>query len=267
MTTYRQLADMKNRRVLVTGGAGHLGKIMANTLAELGASIILLDRPGTNFTEIIKQIKSTWGVECISIECDLESEDHREIAIHRIKSDELGLNVLINNAALSGMSVLDGWNTSFEQQSLDTWRKAMEVNLTAAFHLSKALAPELTAARGGNIVNISSIYGELGPDWRFYDGTSMGNPAAYSVSKGGIVQLTRWLATTLAPKIRVNAIAPGGICRSQNPAFMARYIDRTPLGRMATEDDFRGAIGLLASDLSKYITGQIIGVDGGYAAW
>jgi NAD(P)-dependent dehydrogenase (short-subunit alcohol dehydrogenase family) len=95
----------------------------------------------------------------------------------------------------------------------------------------------------------------------------MGNPAAYGVSKGGLVQLTRWLATTIAPSVRVNAISPGGVFRNQPEVFQNRYIERTPLGRMATEDDFRGAIAYLASDLSSYVTGQVLRVDGGWGEW
>ena len=95
----------------------------------------------------------------------------------------------------------------------------------------------------------------------------MGNPAAYGASKGGLIQFTRWLATTLAPAVRVNAISPGGIRRNQPDQFIARYAARTPLQRMATEDDLRGAVAYMASDLSKYVTGQNLAVDGGWGVW
>jgi NAD(P)-dependent dehydrogenase (short-subunit alcohol dehydrogenase family) len=116
---------------------------------------------------------------------------------------------------------------------------------------------------GASIINIASIYGQLGPDWRLYDGTEMGNPAAYSSSKGGLIQLTRWLSTTLTPSVRANVICPGGIFRNQPEMFVSRYEKKTPLGRMATEDDLRGTLGFLASDLSQYLTGQVLTVDGG----
>ena len=95
----------------------------------------------------------------------------------------------------------------------------------------------------------------------------MGNPAAYAASKGGVIQLTRWLSTTLAPEIRVNAISPGGVFRDQPDIFVKKYERRTPLQRMAYEDDFRGAVVFLASDMSKYITGQVLSVDGGWGVW
>ena len=267
MATLRELSDMSDRRVLITGGAGHLGRVMAETLAELGASIILLDRPGAQFESIQHDLVHKWKVGCLCIECDLESEEERNCAIQEIKSDGKGLNCLINNAAFGGTTALEGWVTPFEEQSLATWRRALEVNLTAPFHISQAFAPELRAAKGGNIINITSIYGEVGPDWRIYKGIEMGNPAAYGASKGGLAQLTRWLATTLAPDIRVNAISPGGIFRNQPQAFVGRYVTKTPINRMAIEDDYRGVIAYLASDLSAYVTGQVMRVDGGFGIW
>ena len=267
MTTLKQLSDMSGRRVLITGGAGHIGRIMAETLAELGAYIVLLDRPGAEFESIQTNLMHQWKANCLCIECDLESEKDRNYAIQEIKSDGKGLNCLINNAAFGGTTELEGWVTPFETQSLETWRRALEVNLTAPFHFSQAFAPELRVAKGGNIINITSIYGEHGPDWRLYEGTEMGNPAAYAASKGGLAQLTRWLATTLAPEIRVNAISPGGVFRNQPKVFFERYVSKTPLNRMATEDDFRGVFSYLASDQSSYVSGQVISVDGGWGVW
>ena len=95
----------------------------------------------------------------------------------------------------------------------------------------------------------------------------MGNPAAYAAGKGGLLQLTRWLATVLAPDIRVNAISPGGVWRNQPEAFLKRYIERTPLKRMAAEEDIKGAVVYLASDMSSYVTGQNLMVDGGFTVW
>ncbi len=100
-----------------------------------------------------------------------------------------------------------------------------------------------------------------------YEDTAMGNPAAYAASKGGLTQLTRWLSTVLAPDIRVNCISPGGIARGQDEKFVKRYETRTPLKRMGKEEDMKGALLYLASDLSAYVTGQNLLVDGGWTAW
>lgn len=267
MTTLSQLMDMRGNRVLITGATGYLGQVIAETLAEVGADLILVDRPNTNFLELESRLINTWHVKAYSLACDLEIEKERNAMIAAVKSDGLGLSGLINNASFVGSSNLQGWVAPFEEQSIDTWRRAFEVNLTAAFHLSRSFARELCASTHGNIINIASIYGEFGPDWDLYEGTAMGNPAAYSASKGGLLQLTRWLATTLAPHVRVNAISPGGIFRNQPEQFVDRYVAKTPLGRMATEDDFRGAVAYLGTALSGYVTGQTLTVDGGWGTW
>ena len=131
----------------------------------------------------------------------------------------------------------------------------------------QGLTPLLRKSKGANIINIGSTYGTWAPDHSLYEGTSMGNPAAYASSKAGLIQLTKWLSTTLASSIRVNAISPGGVLRSQPQIFVKKYKARTPLKRMAKEDDFRGAIAYLASDLSSYVTGQNLAVDGGWGVW
>jgi NAD(P)-dependent dehydrogenase (short-subunit alcohol dehydrogenase family) len=122
-------------------------------------------------------------------------------------------------------------------------------------------------AMGANIINIASIYGSYGPDWSLYKDTDMGNPAAYAATKGGLIQFTRWLATTISPAVRVNAISPGGVLRNQPKSFQNRYESRVPLARMASEQDFKGALAYLSCDLSAYVTGHILEVNGGWGAW
>ena len=264
MFRLKTLGEMAGRRVLITGGTGHLGRVIAETVAEQGAEVVLIDRPGSCFSEVKKKVTKTWGVDCHAIPCDLEDEEARDGLIQALLNDGKSLNCLVNNAAFLGTSDLEGWCTPLEEQSLCAWRRAIELNLTAPFHLSQGLSPLLRRSRGANILNITSIYADHGPDWSLYDGTSMGNPAAYGASKAGLTQLTRWLAATLSPNVRVNAISPGGILRKQPENFVERYKAHTLMRRMATEDDFRGIFAYLISDLSKYVTGQVIKVDGGW---
>lgn len=258
---------LKGRVALITGATGGIGRVIAQTLAELGADLLLVDRPGSNLDVLIDEIGRDWSVMSVGFQCDLEQGHQRTDLLKWVTASRSRLNVLVNNAAFVATSDLDGWVAPFDQQSVATWRRALEVNLTAVFELSQGLAPTLRSGEGSNIINIASIYGELGPDWRLYEGTTMGNPAAYAASKGGVLQLTRWLATTLAPDVRVNAVSPGGVFRNQPEVFVQRYEGRTPLGRMAREDDFRGVIAYLATDLSQYVTGQNITVDGGWGVW
>lgn len=267
MKKINELMKLQGRVALITGGTGKIGLAMAGALAELGCNICLLDLQDDALAQAAVQLRTDWGVHAETIKIDLEKEQERIALPHAINALFGRLDILINNAGFVGDSQLQGWVVPLEEQRVDTWRRALEVNLTAAFHLSQILGPMLRVHGTGTIVNVSSIYGIAGPDLRLYEGTAMGNPAAYAVSKGGLIQLTRWLSTVLAPDIRVNCISPGGVFRNQPEVFVERYVARTPLGRMGTEEDFKGAIAYFASDLSAYVTGQNLMVDGGWTAW
>ena len=264
MTTIGELGSLKGKTALVTGAAGHLGRVICDALAEQGADVVLVDRNGTALAELSAALETRWKTRCSIVFCDLEAEADRATLIAEV--GKRPLHVLVNNAAFVGTSELQGWGTTFEKQTVDTWRRALEVNLTSVFDLSKGLSAALRQGKG-SIINIASIYGALGPDWSLYAGTAMSNPAAYAASKGGLIQLSRWLATTMGPDVRVNTISPGGIARGQPESFVSQYTQRTPLKRMMTEDDVKGAIAFLASDLSGYVTGQNIFIDGGWSSW
>lgn len=267
MRTLNDLLNMQGRCSLVTGAAGHLGTAIADTLAEMGSDLLLLDLDAERLADQCQHLQSTHGITVHGLCCDLESDNDISHIPERINETVGRLDVLINNAAFVGSSTLKGWAVPFDQQNVQTWRRALNVNLTAAFALVQACRTLLDASGHGSIVNIGSIYGFLGPDLSLYDGTSMQNPVAYAASKGGLLQMTRWMSTVLAPRIRVNAISPGGIARGQPDLFVERYVARTPLGRMASEEDFKGAIAYLASDLSQWVTGHNLVVDGGWSAW
>lgn len=265
MRKLQELMNLAGRVGLVTGGAGHLGRTISETLAELGAAVAVLDKSGSRV--VADDLAARYGIPTLGIDIDLADENAVRNVPEQVADALGGLDVLVNNAAFVGSSGLAGWVVPFEEQSVDTWRQAMEVNLTAVFGLSQAAVPFMAGKTCGSIVNVASIYGVLGPDWSLYEGTAMGNPAAYAASKGGLIQFSRWLATTVAPSIRVNAISPGGVERGQPEAFRQRYESRTPLRRMACEEDFKGVVAFLASDASAYVTGQNIIVDGGWSAW
>jgi NAD(P)-dependent dehydrogenase (short-subunit alcohol dehydrogenase family) len=258
MSGFADRLRLDGRVALVTGGAGHLGRALADAFADLGATVALADREPALTAAVDHGSPFVVDFSVDGAAAELPGRVQRELG---------RLDIVVNNAAFVGASTLEGWAVPFAQQSVETWRAALEVNLTTAFALTQAAAPLLAASGHGSVVNVASIYGVVGPDHRLYEGTSMGNPAAYAASKGGLIQLTRWLATSLAPEVRVNAVTPGGIEREQPPAFVERYAARTPLGRMATEDDIVGAVTWLAGDLAAYVTGHNLVVDGGWTAW
>jgi NAD(P)-dependent dehydrogenase (short-subunit alcohol dehydrogenase family) len=267
MRTLKQLMNLNGRVVLITGGAGHIGNAIAEAVAELGANVALLDLEPASCSTAAERISREFGVRSLPLVANLELEAQVRAVPERTLAEFGRLDVLVNCAALVSSQGLPGWTTPFLEQSAETWRRALEVNLTAPFILTQLCVPALRSSGHGSIINIGSLYGMAGPDMRLYEGTGMGNAAAYGASKGGLLQFTRWLSTVLAPDIRVNAISPGGLWRGQHEAFHERYRARTPLGRMGIEEDFKGAAAFLASDLSAYVTGQNLTLDGGFTVW
>lgn len=249
MRTLRDLGDLTGRRALVAGGAGHLGRAVVEALTEAGAKVVVVDADGDG------------------VRADLADETAARRSVHEARRRLGGLDVLVHCAALVGTDELPGWAVPFEQQSVAAWDAALRVNLTSAFVLVQEAREALAESGRGCAILFGSIYGAVAPDFRLYAGTTMANPAAYAASKGGLIQLVRYLATALAPRVRVNAISPGGVERGQPESFRERYRERTPLARMASEEDVKGAVAFLASDLSAYVTGHNLVVDGGWTAW
>ncbi len=266
-STLKEMLDIQDRTCLITGACGYVGEALTFAFSEMGCNLILIDHPGKNLNKLKNEINDKFRNKVITFSCDFESSKDIEKIRPLIEMNFDSLDILINNAAFVGSSNLKGWSTSLENQSLDTWRRAIEVNVTASFQLIKSTKELLEKSPHASIINIGSIYGIYGPDLSIYENTQLNNPAAYSVSKAGLLQLTRWMSTVLAPKIRVNSISPGGIFRNQPEEFVKRYIQKTPLKRMGSESDIVGAAIYLATNLSSWVTGQNIIVDGGWGVW
>ncbi len=247
---------MTGRTALVVGGAGHLGRVACQVLTEQGAEVASADLTADPRT-----------LAAQTFEVDLHDEDATRALVPTVLERFGRLDVLVHCAAYTGANALAGWATEFEDQSVAAWDRAHRVNTTSAFVLAQAARDALGSHGSGSIVLVSSIYATLAPDFRVYRGTGMHSPAGYGVSKAGLAQLMRYLSTLLAPTVRVNAMSPGGVWRDQPTAFVERYEHGTPLARMATEEDVAGAIAYLASDLSAYVTGIDLVVDGGRSVW
>lgn len=227
-------------------------------MAELGAAVAVCDLDADAAQATADRIGG------VALAADLRDEQATRRAVGDAVAELGGLDVLVHAAALVGTSTLPGWSVPFAEQSVEAWNEAMRVNVTSAFVLVQEARIALQASGHGAVVLFGSIYGRVGPDPDLYAGTGLANPVAYGVSKGGLLQLMRYLAAELAPAVRVNAISPGGVERGQPAEFRRRYEQRTPLGRMATEADLKGAVAFLASDLSAYVTGHELVVDGGW---
>jgi len=259
--------DLSGRKAIITGGGGHIGYAAGQSLVELGATVGVLDLDETSCRKNAEELAQMGPGDAIALPCDLTDEDATRAAIREGISKMGGLDILIHCAAYVGTTKVAGWAVPFEDQTVEAWDAAMRVNLTSPFIMVQEGQEALGASSHGSVIFVGSTYGVVGPDLRLYEGTNMANPPGYAASKGGIIQLTRYLSTVLAPRIRVNSITPGGVWRDQPESFHKQYVSRTPLERMAAEEDLKGAIAYLASDLSAYVTGHNLAVDGGWTAW
>ncbi len=267
MRSIKDLMDLCGRAALVTGGAGHVGGEVAGALAELGATVSILDLNAAACQEKVDSLSRHGKTTGAAVSCDLLDEQSTRRAMRTAIASMGGLDILVHCAAFVGTTQVSGWAVPFEQQTVEAWDAAMRVNLTSGFTMVQEAREALAASGHGSVVFFGSTYGLVGPDLRLYEDTAMANPPGYAASKGGVLQLMRYLATVLAPRVRVNAVSPGGVWRDQPEKFHSQYVSRTPLGRMANEQDLKGAVAYLASDLSEYVTGHNLVVDGGWTAW
>jgi NAD(P)-dependent dehydrogenase (short-subunit alcohol dehydrogenase family) len=234
----------------------------------MGAKVSITDVDANACKSRVEELSRSFGSERISaIPADLSDEQQIRRMVREATDRMGGLGILIHCAAYVGTTRVARWAVPFAEQSLDAFEAAMRIAVGSAFVAVQEGFNPLVDSGHGSVIFLGSIYGITGPDLRLYERTSMTTPAGYGASKGGLLQLTRYLATILAPNIRVNSISPGGIQRNQPLSFQERYISRTPLARMATEEDLKGAVTYLASDLSAYVTGHNLVVDGGWTAW
>lgn len=248
------LFRLNGKTVVITGGLGLIGSELASACRDAGAEVVILD---------IKGIKNA-GNNVTNYPCDITSVASVRKALKAVLRDFGKIDVLVNNAYPRN----GNYGRLFEKIRLEDWAENVHAHLGGYFNVTQQVARFMMKRKAGSIINMGSIYGMVGPDFSIYKGTSMTMPAEYAAIKGGILNLTRYLATYLAPhQIRVNAVSPGGILDGQDPRFVKNYCRRVPLGRMGYPDDISGPVLFLASDASRYVTGQNIAVDGGWTAW
>jgi NAD(P)-dependent dehydrogenase (short-subunit alcohol dehydrogenase family) len=268
-----ELFDLSGRVAVVTGAAGLLGRQFSKTLAKAGAIVVVADLNETAAREVAAHLASK-GFAAAPAATDVTDERSVERMV-AAALDEFGhLDILVNSAALDpkfepGQRGQHG--NSFEDYPLEAWNQALDVNLTGMFLCCQAAARAMVKQGKGSIINICSTYGLAGPDQRIYQREGQPvqyKPVYYSVTKAGVLGMTRYLATYYAgTEIRANALTPGGVYNNHDEVFVKNYSYRTVMGRMARLDEMNGAILFLASDASSYMTGSNLVVDGGWTAW
>ena len=255
--------DLTGKTALITGGCGLLGPKHAEAILEFGGNIILADIVSENkANEVVDKLNSK---NVSFVHMDVTDRKSIEDAVSKYDT----IDILINNAAYDPKVEDDfDWKNKFEHLDLDDWNKTIEVTLTGTFLCCQVIGNKMLSNKnGGVILNISSDLSVISPDQRIYDGGV--KPASYGVAKAGVVNLTKYLSTYFAKKnIRVNALSPAGIYNDKlSDDFLSRITNLIPMGRMATIDEYKGAIVFLCSDASAYMTGHNLIVDGGRTVW
>jgi len=276
MMTIQQKFDLTGRVAIVTGGVGLLGAEFCRTLAEAGASVVVVDL-NASASQAVTDSLTKGGYKALAVPTDITQPDSVNALIEKTLSTFGRLDILVNSAALDPKFDPDAVNKgitpgAFEDYPLDLWNSALNVNLTGMFLMTQAcVKPMIEQGKKGSIINICSTYGLNGPDQRIYikDGKRVAfKPVYYTVTKAGVMGFTKYLAAYYAgTDIRVNALTPGGVFNNHEDYFVKNYSAKTIIGRMAQKDEMNGALLFLASDASSYMTGNNVVVDGGWTAW
>ena len=274
--TIQQKFDLTGRVAVVTGGVGLLGAEFCRTLAEAGASVIVVDLNASASQAVTNSLAKS-GYNALAVPTDITDPDSVNALVDQTLSRFGRLDILVNSAALDPKFDPDAVNKgitpgAFEDYPLDLWNSALNVNLTGMFLMTQAcVRPMIEQGKKGSIINICSTYGLNGPDQRIYikDGKRVAfKPVYYTVTKAGVMGFTKYLAAYYAgTDIRVNALTPGGVFNNHEDYFVKNYSAKTIIGRMANKDEMNGALLFLASDASSYMTGNNVVVDGGWTAW
>ena len=281
--------DLSRSTAIITGGAGLLGRVYTATLLEAGANVIIIDKK-IESKKILKQIRKESKLDqkkmsrLKMVECNITDPIQINYIFKKLDKSLKNLKIVVNNASLEKQvgkeNLVDSYKP-FLQMKPEDWEEYFSVDLTGTLLISQKAIPYMKKNGGGSIINISSTYGILSPDQRLYKyfndvlpknlkklGVEIEKPIGYSISKSGTLNLTRFLATKFAKdNIRVNTLTLGGVFDNNPSQFVKAYSEKTPLGRMADKKEYSGPLLFLASDMSSYMTGSNLIVDGGWSAW
>ena len=272
------LFNLKNKIIVITGGAGFLGSEFSSILSDIGAIPIILDINKESIKVLKKKFikKKKKGIFFL---VDLNDEKKVNSVVNLIIKKHRKIDCLINAAGFTGQSMLKANNNyfeKFEKYDFELWKKSLNGNLSNIFIVTKCVANHMLKRKKGSIINIASDVGVISPDHRIYEankkfnykGTNFNTPISYSTAKAGIISMTRYLATSWAKKgIRVNCISPAGVYKKHDRKFVEQLSQRIPLGRMAKPHELNGAIVYLCSNASSFVTGHNLIVDGGRTIW
>lgn len=268
-----ELFSLKNKVIIVAGGAGQIGFAFCGILAEAGANVIVADLDLEMAKSKIAELeKEAFSARLFPLKLDVTNREEISTFYSSVHKQFGSIYGLINSFHFKGNSRRLDTNSNFfaefESYPEEAWDLVHDVNLKGSFLMSQAAIPYFKENGKGAIVNISSTYGNVSANKSIYGDSGINSPIAYATSKAALINFTRYLATHLADlNIRVNCLSPGGVFNNQSEEFINNYTNLTPIGRMANPNDYQGAILYLISDASSYMTGANLVVDGGWTAW
>lgn len=264
------LFDVSNEIVVITGASGQLGLEYQKAFLEEGSKVFGID---IYKSDAINLFENNYPENYAFVSCDITSKNSLIDCMNNMQSKFGTPTVLINNAGIDSPPGAPMEETGpFEDYPEESWDKVIDVNLKGVFLSCQIIGKEMAKINRGSIINVSSIYGLVSPDQNIYEykrksGEDFYKPVAYSASKSGLINLTRYLATYWAKKnVRVNSITIAGVFNDQDKDFLDAYTSRIPIGRMANADEYNGSMIYLASKASSYVTGSNLIIDGGWTA-
>jgi 2-deoxy-D-gluconate 3-dehydrogenase len=264
------LFSVEGKVIAIIGATGILGIQYVKYLSSLGASVVIGDVETSLCEDLSKQLNAS-GYDTYPLEIDNTDESSIVNFFSQIIKRYSHLDVLINNAQVKP----EGFYAPFENYSKETLNEVVDGNLIGVTLACREVGKLYLAQGGGVIVNVASVYGITAADQRIYDGVEnvyfpeekFSSPVSYAISKAGVVQLTKYLASYYRERnIRVNCLIPGGVFDNHDDTFNKRYSYRTTVGRMADKNEYNGAILFLCSDASSYMSGATLIIDGGLTA-
>lgn len=265
----RDLFSLESKVIVITGGAGYLGSFMARALLEFGGTVVIADIVEKEPEEVVGN--SDYMENLHIIKCNLSKTDSIREMFREAKKRCRKIDVLVNCAAYGGGSGGKGIGGGLDTIPDDVWEMGIDGTVGVTFRCSREVLPYFYDNGKGNIINIASMYGIVSPDPGMYGTSGQNSPPTYGTGKAGVLQFTRYCAANLADKnIRVNSITPGpfpDLRRNVDENFLNRLKSKTMFGRTGSPEELTGALLLLASDASSYMTGSNIIVDGGWTAW
>ena len=261
---FKDKFNLENKVVIITGGCGLIGRAFCESVAQFGGHVVVADIEISNPEKLALEIQERYGIKTLGVNVNVEDKNSVIQLKEKVLSEFGNINGLVNGHQNKSHLIFE----PFEQVKEENWDKVIEVNLKGTFLLCQIIGSYLASQKSGSIVNLASTYSVVAPNQNLYKGTSLGCPAAYSASKGGVEALSQYLSSYWAASgVRVNMITPHGVWNNHEKQFEENFSKFSPLGRMSYNHEVASALIYLLSEASSYVTGNNMLVEGGWTSW